>query len=267
MKSKLDLPVLYVDDDLLVVSKPSGLPTLPDGYDADSPFLAGLLEPAYGPVWVVHRLDRDTSGVVVLARNAEAHRALNEQFQEREVAKVYHALVAGHPVWQERDVSAPLRIDADRHHRTLVDLEAGKPSVTRFRALEQFLSGSLRFTLVEAMPRSGRMHQIRVHLVTLGLPVVADRLYGDGQPLLLSSIKGKYRLHADEEEERPLLGRLGLHALRVAISHPADGQTRVFEAPYPKDFAAALNQLRKHAARRNGSAESTSTSRSTSTST
>lgn len=257
----MDVPVLFCDADVLVVNKPSGLPTLPDGYDADSPYLASLLEPKFGQVWVVHRLDRDTSGVVVLARNAEAHKSLNTQFQERDAAKVYHAIVVGHPAWTDRAVTAPLRIDADRQHRTIVDLESGKPSTTQFHVLERFQSRSARYALVEAMPKTGRMHQIRAHLGTLGLPVAADPLYGDGAPILLSAIKSRYRSSRTsddyglmEEIERPLLDRLGLHALRLTIIHPATGATHNFEAPYPKDFNATLNQLRKHAARQISSA-------------
>lgn len=249
------MPVLFCDADVLVVNKPSGLPTLPDGYDADSPYLAAVLEPHFGQVWVVHRLDRDTSGVVVLARTAEAHRLLNAQFQERDVEKVYHAIVAGNPAWNERAVAAALRIDADRQHRTIVDLESGKPSSTQFHVLERYRSPAAQFALVEARPKTGRMHQIRVHLCTLGLPVVADRLYGDGAPILLSSIKNGYRAGKPlndslyEEAERPLLNRLGLHALRLTLLHPITGAAHAFEAPYPKDFKATLSQLRKHALR------------------
>ena len=246
MKLKADVAVLYQDPDLLVVSKPSGLPTVPDGYDADSPYLAGLLEPSFGQLWVVHRLDRDTSGLVVLARSADTHRALNQQFQEHDVDKVYHALVLGDPVWNDRTVSAPLRIDADRQHRTIVDIESGKPSVTQFRVLERFAAPVVRYALIQAMPKTGRMHQIRVHLGTLGMAVAGDALYGQGEPIFLSAIKRRYR--TGEEPEQPLMGRLGLHALRITIVHPATGEAHTFVAPYPKDFTATLNQLRKHTA-------------------
>ena len=244
-QKKSELPILYEDTELIAVSKPSGLPTVPDGYDADSPYLAGLLEPTFGPVWVVHRLDRDTSGVVILARTAAAHRALNQQFQDHGVEKWYHALVLGCPAWNERTVSAPLRTDADRQHRTLIDLESGKPSVTRFQVLERFQAPAARYTLVGAMPKTGRMHQIRVHLSTLGMAVAGDALYGRGEPILLSALKKRFR--GDAHTERPLLGRLGLHALRITVGHPSTGRLHTFEAPYPKDFAAALSQLRKHA--------------------
>jgi RluA family pseudouridine synthase len=245
MGSKIKVPVLFADEALLVVNKPAGLTSLPDGYDGDSPHLVDVLKPEFGRLWIVHRLDRDTSGVIALARDEVAHQSLNAQFESRAVHKVYHALVVGHPSWNERTISAPLLVDADRHHRTIVDDAEGKPAVTSVRVLERFGRGKLRFTLVEAMPETGRTHQIRVHLAALGIPVAADKLYGNGRPILLSSFKSDYR--GDLEEERPILGRVGLHAFRLGLTHPVTGEPAQFEAPYPKDFGATLNQLRKHA--------------------
>ena len=231
---------------MLVVSKPAGLLSLPDGYVADAPDLLAVLQPTFGKLWIVHRLDRETSGVVALARNEQTHEALNSQFENRQVTKVYHALVNGNPVWNERSISAPLRVDADRHHRTLIDMDEGKPAETSFKVLERFGRSTRRYTLVEARPLTGRTHQIRVHLAALGVPVAVDTLYGTQTPILLSDIKRSYR--GDVEEERPLLNRLGLHAYQLTLQHPLTGQSMTFEAPYPKDFTATLSQLRKHAA-------------------
>ncbi|HEY3288620.1 MAG TPA: RluA family pseudouridine synthase, partial [Anaerolineae bacterium] len=169
--TRFKMPVLYEDDDILVVSKPAGLVSVPDGYDTESEHLGMVLEPIYGKLWMVHRLDKDTSGVIVLARTEQAHRALSGQFEERDVAKVYHAIVNGNPVWTERTISAPLRPDADRFHRTVIDINDGKPATTAFKVLERFGSGSFRYALIEAKPESGRTHQIRVHLMALGSPV------------------------------------------------------------------------------------------------
>jgi RluA family pseudouridine synthase len=217
--------ILHTDSDLLVVHKPAGLPVLPDGYNPEAPYLKGLLQSEHGPLWVVHRLDKDTSGVLVLARNAPAHRSLNIQFEKRQVSKVYHALAQGSPSWDSQAVTLPLRADADRRHRTAVDTHNGKPAATDLRILERFST----CVLVEAQPHTGRTHQIRVHLAAVGLPILADTLYGDRNT---------------ESDAAAVIERLALHARHLSFTHPASGQTAVFEAAYPEDFAAAVELLR-----------------------
>lgn len=239
------IPVLFEDDAVLVISKPAGLVSVLDGYDTGGEHLSKVLEPAYGKLWMVHRLDKDTSGVIVLARNEQAHRALNSQFEERDVAKVYHAIVNGHPAWTKRTISAPLRPDADRYHRTVIDFDEGKPATTTFSVLERFGRGAFRYSLIEAKPATGRTHQIRVHLMALGSPVAVDALYGTTTPILLSVVKRDYR--GEIEDEHALLERLGLHAFQLSITHPTSGQVMSFEAPYPKDFGATVKQLRRNA--------------------
>ncbi len=231
--------VLWTDAHLLVVNKPAGLPALPDGW-TPGPHLKSVLEPVYGRLWTVHRLDRHTSGVVVLARTAEAHRALNTQFETHGVAKVYHALVIGSPAWEERTVDLPLRIDGDRKHRTVIDSHAGKPSVTDLCVLERLG----RYTLVEARPRTGRTHQIRAHLAAQDCPIAVDPLYGDGAAIYRSTVAPGPVV--EEGVERPLLDRLGLHARSLALRHPATGAVSVFEAPYPEDFATVLSVLQSY---------------------
>ncbi len=224
--------LLYVDEALLVINKPAGLPTLPDGYAPGAPHVRSLLAPEFGRVWIVHRLDRETSGTLVLARTAQAHRSLNDQFAQRQAIKIYHALaripqdvLGGGPDWEEKTISLPLRPDGDRRHRTVIDPLAGKPAVTHLRVLERFRA----YALVEARPETGRTHQIRAHLAAVGLPIAGDGLYGGG------------------EEDPPLLPRLGLHAFSLEFAHPLSGERVRFAAPYPIDFAAALEQLRKSA--------------------
>jgi RluA family pseudouridine synthase len=238
MSEPIENMILWADETLLAVNKPAGLLALPDGYDPGAPHLRSVLEPSYGPLWTVHRLDRETSGVVVLARTAEAHRHLNTQFQERRVVKFYHALVVGDPDWETRTVDLPLRADGDRQHRTVVDPVSGKPAATRLRVLERFG----RYTLVEAIPETGRTHQARVHLREAGAPIVCDPLYGDGASVFSSVIDpgvGK-----GSESDRLLLGRLGLHAWSLEVEHPVTQDRLILHASYPEDLESTIQRLR-----------------------
>lgn len=238
--------VLWSDGALLAVNKPAGVLTVPSAHEPGSDLLA-VLQPVLGRLWVVHRLDRDTSGVLVLARSAEAHRALNSQFASHAVTKRYHALVRGMPSWEEQRIELHLQVDGDRRHRTVATAprshSPGKPAVTCLRVIERFQ----QYALLEAIPQTGRTHQIRAHLAAVGLPIVADSSYGDGLALFLSAIKPVYRESAGNE--RPLLARLALHAVRLDLQHPVSQEPLAFTAPYPKDLDAALRQLRKHASR------------------
>lgn len=221
---------LYLDEALLVVNKPAGLPTLVDGYHPDAPYLVGLLGEAYGRIWVVHRLDKDTSGVIAFARSELAHKELNTQFEQRQASKVYHALVIGQPDWDEKSIDLPLRPDGDRRHRTVIDHQMGKPAITRLRVLE----GYGAFAMVEAIPLTGRTHQIRAHLAACGHPLVADRLYSRSGDTHSGSTPGTEPIQ-----------RLGLHARSLTLHHPLTDQIQSFEAPYPQDFSGALEQLRQ----------------------
>ncbi len=213
--------VLYADDDVVVINKPVGLLAIPDGYDPNKPHVRALLEPEWGRLWIVHRLDKDTSGVMVLARNVDAHKSLNHAFEHSKVTKVYHALVRGNPDWQTKEVAWPLRPNVGRRKRTVVDPRRGKPARTQFRVLERFGSHAL----VEAIPHTGRRHQIRAHLYALGHPIVGDPLYGPG-PL----------------PEDPL-PHLGLHARRLVFPHPRTREAVAVTAPYPATWERALEAL------------------------
>jgi RluA family pseudouridine synthase len=230
--------VLWQDEALLAVNKPAGIAVLAEGWDAQKPYLTGLLGRRFGRLWTVHRLDKDTSGVLLLARTAPAHRDLNIQFEQRRVGKAYHALILGQPDWQEHWVRLPLRPDGDRRHRTVVDLERGKPCETEFHLLEGFGG----YALIEAILHTGRTHQIRAHLAAISFPVVADALYGDGRPL--PSYPPESHLPMAQERKLPLLERTGLHARRLVLEHPVSRQNLKLEAPYPPDFDRALAYLR-----------------------
>jgi RluA family pseudouridine synthase len=233
------ITVLHRDPDLLVVDKPAGYLSVPDRYDPDLPVVGEELRKAEGELLVVHRLDKDSSGLLLFARNAEAHRKLSLAFETRVVLKTYRALVRGEPSWKEMSCDYPLRPDGDKLHRTIIDGGHGKPSVTAFTLLAKYGP----YSLVEARPETGRTHQIRVHLAALGFPIVADPLYGDGKALYLSSFKRKWR--GDERLERPLLARTALHAAVLELAHPGSGEALRFEAPYPKDLRASIAQLEK----------------------
>jgi tRNA pseudouridine32 synthase/23S rRNA pseudouridine746 synthase len=215
------LTILYQDEYLLAVNKPAGLPTLPDGYNRAAPCLIDLFKQQMGRVWVVHRLDRDTSGVIVLARTAEVHRALNIAFDARDVHKVYHAIVIGVPAWDEHLIDLPLRPDGDRRHRTVIDRARGKPAVTRVRVLERFA----QHALIEARPETGRTHQIRSHLAARDLPLAGDVLYG-----------GK--------DAASFVQRTALHARSIEFTHPVTHESVRLSAPYSEDFILVLTQLR-----------------------
>ena len=232
--------VLHIDENLLVVNKPAGITVTQDGYYPEKIFLKKALESAFGRIWVVHRLDRQTSGVIVFARNPDYHRRLNEQFQKRNIQKIYHALVIGTPPWDSKTVDLALLADGDRQHRTVVDSQRGKPAVTELFIRESYKG----WALVEVMPRTGRTHQIRAHLKAAGYPAACDPLYGDGKPIYLSNLKSNYQ--KGDKPEKPLLDRVGLHALKLYIPAGELKGTLEFTAPYQNDFKKVLRQLRKY---------------------
>ena len=233
---KLRLETLHKDPSFLVLDKTGGLLSIPDRYDSTLPSVLSMLD-GTGAI-PVHRLDRDTSGVIVFALSEEAHRSLNKQFAERSVEKYYHAVVQGEPAEPDFEIDEPILSDQGRAHKSIID-RRGKKSRTKCRLVERLGP----FSIVEAKPLTGRTHQVRVHLASVGLPIVADSLYGDGRPFLLSEVKRSYT--PGKHDERPLLGRLGLHAARLTFDHPDTGGRLEFEAEYPKDFRASITQLRK----------------------
>ncbi len=231
---------VFENDAFVVVNKPAGLLSIPDRAGTDVS-LKIMLKAHYGAIFTVHRLDRETSGLIVFAKNEAAHTSLSLVFEGREVDKHYSGLVLGAPAPPAGSVDAAIS-EHPVKKGTMVTGKKGKPSVTDYETVEAFrLYSWLRFRI-----HTGRTHQIRVHMKHIGHPVVCDPLYGDGKPVLVSEIKKKdYHLSKKEDEEKPLLARLALHA--AVLSFTLTGHPYQFEAPLPKDLKAVLQQLRKSA--------------------
>ena len=227
-----DLRIIHDDDDVVVIDKPLGVAAHPSiGWSG--PTVVGILM-ARGVTLsqlapteragIVHRLDVGTSGLMVVAKSDRAYQSLKEQFRERTVKKIYHAIVQGHPDPVRGTIDAPI----DRHPRDefkFAVVADGKPSITHYQTLESFAGASL----VEVELETGRTHQIRVHFAALRHPLVGDLMYG-----------------ADPTFAKALgLTRQWLHAYRLTFAHPADGQERSYTSAYPADLEAALASLRK----------------------
>lgn len=236
----MKLTILFEDADIVVINKPAGIAVIPDRFNTEAPSINKMLEAQTGErVWVVHRLDRDTSGVLCFAKNEAAHKALSAQFQEHSAGKFYAGLVHGRVIPGEGRIENSIMEHPTIKGKMVVN-RRGKASVTDYRVVEQWPLHSL----VQFQIHTGRTHQIRVHMQSIGHPIVADPLYGDGAPFLLSGIKKKYRLSTKDEEEKPLLNRLALHAYRLVISDMSGAEISI-EAPLPKDISACIAQLNK----------------------
>ena len=222
----IPLDVLYEDGDLLAINKPAGMTvhpspghatsTLVNAILAHSPDLSGIggvMRPG-----IVHRLDRDTSGVILVAKNDAAHNALARQLKDRKVEKVYVALVEGTPAPAEGIIDAPIARDPRRRERMAV-IEGGREAVTSYRVIERFNGTSL----IETRPKTGRTHQIRVHVAAIGHPIVGDRVYGRASPMVT---------------------RQFLHACQITFAHPASGEVMTIDAPLADDLVAAIDRLR-----------------------
>jgi RluA family pseudouridine synthase len=276
---KTPYSIIYDDDDLTAVNKSSGISVNRDRWDDGEIRLDKLLSEQLSQfqnsvsadlrsdetdgklsgdkkLFLCHRIDRDTSGLVIFAKNAGAHKRINNAFLKHEIKKTYLAIVHGRPIWKEEECNLPLLPDGNKKHLTIVDKHCGKKSTTRFR----FVLSAGNYSLVEAYPETGRTHQIRVHLAALGHPVVCDVFYGpetrnpfdkfgvSRDAVYLSSFKKGWR--GDRHEEKPLLARLGLHALKLEIPETAVAGglvqgSLVLEAPLPRDMSALIKQMEK----------------------
>jgi 23S rRNA pseudouridine955/2504/2580 synthase/23S rRNA pseudouridine1911/1915/1917 synthase len=232
--------LLYEDSDLIVANKPAGLLSIPDRFVPEKPNLQHMLNHAFEKVWVVHRLDRDTSGLICFALNESAHRHLSLQFQERTVQKTYLAIVNGVVHKDQGTIDRAIAPHPAQSGKMMAGSK-GKKAITHYKVVERFR----QFTLLELELETGRTHQIRVHLEALGHPLIVDELYGRRAAFFLSEVKQRGFNLAQGKEERPLLTRQPLHALRLNLLHPASEQPLTLEAPLPKDMNAVVKQLKK----------------------
>jgi 23S rRNA pseudouridine955/2504/2580 synthase len=226
--------ILFEDSNLLVINKPPFISSLDDRVDPVSVHsLAGKY--AEG-AQLCHRLDKETSGVMVIAKNADTYRYISILFEQRKVQKKYHALVEGLHDFKNLQINAPLITGASGKVR--IDRKIGKESLTVCNTLRAYIG----YTLVSCQLMTGRMHQIRVHLSSVGAPIAGDISYG-GKPFYLSKVKKDYHI-SKFKEERPLIQRVALHARSISFKDP-QGNQMDFDASYPKDFSALINQLEK----------------------
>lgn len=223
--------ILFENEDFAVINKPPFISTLEDRNDKLN--ILSLARLHIPDAQVCHRLDKDTSGALSIAKNPEAYRHLSIQFEHREVEKIYHAVVDGRHDLKDVQVDKSILKQSDGTVKLSLK---GKEAQTTFNTIKIFAM----HTHMECKPLTGRMHQIRIHLASLGASITGDEMYG-GKPFLISSVKRGFRVKKDTEEE-PLMKRMALHAFSLKFSG-LDGTSIRVEAPYPKDFTALIRQL------------------------
>jgi 23S rRNA pseudouridine1911/1915/1917 synthase len=235
-KSKYD--IIFENDDFVAVNKPSGLLTIPDREQTEKSLKEYLID-KYKSIFVVHRLDKDTSGLVVFAKNEATHKFLCKTFEDRKVEKFYLGIVIGEPLEKTGIIDAPITDHLTRKGIMTVH-RSGKESQTGYEVLD----ANAKFSLVSFQLFTGRTHQIRVHTKEIGHPLACDPLYGDGKPVLLSSIKKNYKLSKHDDEERPIINRLALHSYKLNFEDE-HGAKMALCADAPKEFRALMQQLKR----------------------
>ena len=237
--AKNQLDIVFENKNFIAINKPAGLLSIPDR-EQSQPSLKDMLLAKYGTIFTVHRLDKDTSGIIVFAKDEVTHKFLSQLFESRSVEKYYQGIVHGSPASKKGTIDAPIS-EHPLHKGLMVVHRNGKTSLTGYEVIEEHKS----FSLVQFQLHTGRTHQIRVHAKNIGHPLACDELYGDGKPVLLSSIKRNYKLSKHDEEERPILNRLALHSYQLKFTD-ADGKAVDLIAELPKDMRVLLLQLKKN---------------------
>ena len=227
--------IIFEDDNFIIINKPYDISTLEDRKSNIN--ILSLAKDYHAQAQVCHRLDKETSGVLVLSKREEAYKHLNSLFEKRKVNKIYHAVVDGIHDYEYIMYSAPIKVL--KKGVVKIDFEEGKESHTIFNTMKAFKN----HTLVGCNPITGRTHQIRIHLSDLGSPIVGDDQYG-GQPFFLSEYKRKFNIKKNTEE-LPIMRRVALHAFSIKFDS-LDGKTIAVESEYPKDFGVMLKQMEKY---------------------
>lgn len=235
-KIKIQDQIIFENEEYLAINKPPYLSTLEDRNDKQNAL--GLVREIHPEIKVCHRIDKETSGVLLFAKNLPAYSHAVSQFEKRKIYKEYHAVVDGNLNIQDVEVDEPIRLLGNG--KVCEDRIEGKPASTNFSTLEIFKT----CTLLKCIPKTGRMHQIRLHTAGSGNPIICDELYG-GKPFYLSSIKKNFSLKKNTVEE-PLIKRFALHAYKLVLTTKIDQEISIV-AEYPKDFRVLLTQLKRNA--------------------
>ncbi len=226
------LPIIYEDDVILICNKPSSLLSIKDGYDRSLPNAQEILSSNHDRLWIVHRLDKETSGLLMFAKKADAHRDLNMQFEIKTVHKKYHAITYGIPGWRSKEIALPLKINGDRSHRTVVASNGGKNAFTRL----QYLSSNNLCTYLDVTVGSGYTHQIRSHLAYIGHPIINDRLYIDYSRRIVKSLNCQI-------SDRKIPSFFGLHAYSLRFLHPVDKRIMDINIMDPEYFTTFVGSF------------------------
>ncbi len=232
--------IIFENEKFVAVNKPSGLLTIPDRHDEMLNSLYKTLQQQYEKIFIVHRLDKDTSGIILFAKDEVTHKFLSQQFEQRNVEKYYQGIIQG-SLQNKRGIIEESIMEHPIKKGMMIVHAKGKPSTTEYEMQEEYGI----YSLVQFKIQTGRTHQIRVHMKHLGHPIACDELYGDLKPILLSSFKKKFKLSKHDEVERPMLSRLALHSYQLKFKDQNNKQFDL-KAELPKDMRALLQQLKKN---------------------
>lgn len=231
--------IIYQDDSILVANKSTGITVIPTRNGIPKSLKEYLETELKQDLWTVHRIDKETSGIVIFANNEIAHRELSLQFQKRIVTKEYLCLTAGNGINEWKEINRPILVDS--RSKTVSISRDGKKAISHYKCLENSKRYSKHLVKIE----TGRMHQIRIHMATVGHPILGDELYNRHHEVFLSTFKKKYTRGRQDKQERSLMLRSALHAYTLEIIHPETEEKMKFEAPLPKDIKACWNQISK----------------------